>query len=114
MSLAVDSVQNAAVEVSDLDVLSDRAEDAARMLRLLGNQHRLMILCCLIGADEMPVGALVDELGISQSALSQHLARLRQDGLVTFRRDAQTLFYRVADARAARLLMTLKDIYCPD
>ena len=111
MSLTVDSVQNAAVEVSDLDVLSDRAEDAARMLRLLGNQHRLMILC---GADEMPVGALVDELGISQSALSQHLARLRQDGLVTFRRDAQTLFYRVADARAARLLMTLKDIYCPD
>lgn len=110
----MDSVDKAALGASDLEALSDRAEDAARVLRLLGNTHRLMILCCLIGADELPVGALVDKLGISQSALSQHLAKLREEGLVTYRRDAQTLLYRVADPRAAQLLTTLKDLYCPD
>lgn len=114
MSFVMEPVESAAFGADDLEALSDRAEDAARMLRLLGNTHRLMILCCLIGADELPVGALVDRLGISQSALSQHLAKLREDGLVTFRRDGQTLHYRVVDPRAARLLMTLKNLYCPD
>jgi len=52
-------------------------------------------------------------VGLSQSALSQHLARMREEGLVATRRDAQTIFYRIADDNAKRLLMLLKDIYCP-
>jgi DNA-binding transcriptional ArsR family regulator len=61
----------------------------------------------------MTVSALADAVDLGQSALSQHLARLRDDGLVAFRREAQTLHYRVADPRAVRLLTTLKQIFCP-
>jgi DNA-binding transcriptional ArsR family regulator len=61
----------------------------------------------------MSVNALADVVGLSQSALSQHLGRLRDDGLVAFRRDGQTLHYRIADGRAVRLLKTLKQIFCP-
>lgn len=62
----------------------------------------------------MSVGQLATQIGLSQSALSQHLARLREDGLVAFRREAQTIFYRVADPNAGRLLALLRDIFCPD
>lgn len=62
----------------------------------------------------MTVGALVDVVGLSQSALSQHLARLRGDGLVTFRRKAQTLYYRIANPDTARVIAVLRDIYCPE
>ena len=62
----------------------------------------------------MKVGDLVKAVGLSQSALSQHLARLRADGLVTFRRKSQTLYYRISDPRAARVLKTLKTIYCSE
>ena len=67
----------------------------------------------LVGAGEMNVGALADAVGLSQSALSQHLARLREEGLVATRREAQTIHYRLADPKAARLLALLRDIYCP-
>jgi len=90
------------------------AEEASRFLKSLANEHRLLVLCYLLTHGEMPVNALVAEVGLSQSALSQHLARLREDGLVTFRRESQTLRYRVCDDRAARLLAVLKDIFCPD
>jgi DNA-binding transcriptional ArsR family regulator len=62
----------------------------------------------------MTVSEIVDVVQLSQSALSQHLAKMRADGLVTFRRASQTLHYRVADERALRLLQVLKDIYCGD
>ncbi|WP_291839304.1 metalloregulator ArsR/SmtB family transcription factor, partial [Brevundimonas sp.] len=81
-----------------------RAGEAAQLLRALGNERRLLILCHLISAEEMSVGQLASQIGLSQSALSQHLARLREDGLVAFRREAQTIFYRVADPNAGRLL----------
>lgn len=90
------------------------AGEAARMLRTLANEQRLLILCHLIGAGEMTVSALGGELSLSQSALSQHLARLREDGIVAFRREAQTLFYRVEDGKAARILALLRDIFCPE
>lgn len=89
------------------------AEEAAGFLKALANEHRLLVLCYLLTYGEMPVNALVAEVGLSQSALSQHLARLRDDGLVTYRRESQTLFYRVCDERAERLLAVLKDIFCP-
>ena len=84
------------------------------MLKLLGNENRLLILCSLAVQGEMKVGDIVEAVGLSQSALSQHLALLRADGLVAFRRKSQTLYYRVSDPRAARILKLLKDIYCGD
>lgn len=97
-----------------LNDLTAKAAEAARMLKTLSNEHRLLILCHLIAEGELTAGQIVDRVGPSQSALSQHLARLREDGLVAFRRKGQTLFYRVADPRAARILGLLRDIYCPD
>lgn len=94
--------------------LAAKAGDAAALMKALSNEHRLLILCHLIAAGELPVGALVERIGLSQSALSQHLARLRDEGLVGFRREAQTLFYRVADPRAGQVLAVLRDIFCPE
>ena len=97
---------------AELQELTAQAASAARMLKLLGNEYRLLILCFLIAHGEMKVGELVEAVGLSQSALSQHLALLREDGLISFRREAQTLYYRVCDPRAARILKLLKDVYC--
>jgi DNA-binding transcriptional ArsR family regulator len=99
---------------SQFDILAEQASAAARMLKLLGNEYRLLILCFLAAKGEMKVGGLVDAVGLSQSALSQHLGLLREDGLVAFRRESQALYYRVSDPRAARILKLLKDIYCGD
>ena len=99
--------------VSALAGLEENAGEAAQFLKLLANEHRLLILCHLVANDEMSVNALADALELSQSALSQHLARLRDDSLVSFRREAQTLHYRVASPRAIRILKTLKQIFCP-
>ncbi|MGQ7791315.1 ArsR/SmtB family transcription factor [Faunimonas sp. B44] len=96
-----------------LDPLEAKAEEAVAMLRLLANEKRLLILCRLAGQGEMSVTALAEAVRLSQSALSQHLAKLRADGLVRSRRSAQTLYYRVGDPRVAKLLETLQDIYCP-
>jgi DNA-binding transcriptional ArsR family regulator len=93
--------------------LERKASEAAQLLKLLANENRLLILCRLALAREMSVNDLADAVGLSQSALSQHLAKMREDGLLTTRREAQTVFYRIADPNAARLLALLKDIYCP-
>lgn len=103
-----------ASELVGLADLEARAGEAAQLLKLLANEKRLLILCHLIAREEMTVGALVEAVGLSQSALSQHLAKLREDGLVTFRRQSQTIHYRVADPKAARVLEVLKDLFCPD
>ena len=97
-----------------LKKLAKQAGEAAQLLKLLGNEKRLLILCFLAVRGEMTVGELVIVVKLSQSALSQHLARLREDGLVVFRRTSQTLHYRVADKRALRVLQVLKEIYCGD
>ncbi len=97
-----------------LKKLAKQAGEAAQLLKLLGNEKRLLILCFLAVRGEMTVGELVVVVKLSQSALSQHLARLREDGLVAFRRTSQTLHYRVADKRALRVLQVLKEIYCGD
>ncbi|MGB3881818.1 MAG: metalloregulator ArsR/SmtB family transcription factor [Diaphorobacter nitroreducens] len=89
------------------------AARAAALLRAVGNEHRLLVLCLLIEQGEASVGTLLEQVRLSQSALSQHLARMRDDGLVTFRRDAQTLYYRIADPAAEKLVAALKDIFCP-
>lgn len=98
----------------DIAALAAKAADAARLLKVLSSEPRLLILCHLISHGELTVGALVAQVGLSQSALSQHLAKLRAEGIVSFRRDAQTLFYRVSDDRAGQILQVLRDIFCPE
>lgn len=96
----------------DVAELEASAQTAARYLRNFGNEHRLMVLCRLAAHGEMNVTALSESVGLGQSALSQHLARLREDGLVAFRREGQTLFYRLSDARTRRLLGLLNELFC--
>jgi len=103
-----------AADAAALKKLTKQAGDAAQLLKLLGNEKRLLILCFLAARGEMTVGELVSVVKLSQSALSQHLGRLRADGLVAFRRNSQTLHYRVADKRALHVLQVLKEIYCGD
>jgi len=98
---------------AQLAELRAKAGEAARMLRLLASERRLLLLCMLAAEGEMTVGRLAEALGLSQPALSQHLARLRADGLVSARRNAQSMHYRIADPRAAQLLRVLHDLYCP-
>ncbi|WP_349262452.1 metalloregulator ArsR/SmtB family transcription factor [Geminicoccus sp.] len=102
-----------AMTAPDMAGLQEKAAEAARMLRLLANENRLLLLCHLAGAGEMTVGALAETIGLSQPALSQHLAKLREDGLVETRKESQAVFYRLADPKAARLLEVLRDLYCP-
>lgn len=97
-----------------LATLEAHASSVAELLKALGNTHRLMVMCKLAEHREMNVGTLAKELGISQSALSQHLARMRAEGLVAFRRESQVLWYRIADPRCERLLATLYELYCKD
>lgn len=96
----------------DLALFEDSAARAAGLLRLLGNEKRLMILCQL-GGGELSVGQLQPLVGLSQSALSQHLALLREEGVVATRRSGQTIHYRLVDPAAARVIETLAELFCP-
>jgi len=97
----------------ELAMLQAKAAEAARLMRMLANENRLLLLCHLAAAEELGAGALAEALGLSPSAASQHLALLREDGLVATRRDAQAIFYRIADPKVARLLGVLRELYCP-
>ena len=94
--------------VSDMQT---HAADAAGLMKALGNESRLMILCVL-AEGERSVGDLNTVVPLSQSALSQQLARLRQQGLVKTRRESQTIYYSLADGPADRIINLLHDIYC--
>lgn len=96
----------------DLALFEENAARAAALLRLLGNEKRLMILCQLADG-ELSVGDIQRRITLSQSALSQHLALLREDGVVATRREGQTIFYRIADGNALKLIETLAELFCP-
>tara|TARA_R110000787_G_scaffold1731_7_gene7326 strand:- start:150 stop:593 length:444 start_codon:yes stop_codon:yes gene_type:complete len=96
----------------DYEALHQNAREAAEFLKTLGNEWRLMILCSL-GDAEKSVGTLENELGIKQSALSQHLARLRRDRLVKTRREAQTIYYSLADQNIMKIIAVLQETFCP-
>ena len=81
-------------------------------MKSLGNEKRLMILCKLMELGEMSVIPMAEAVGLSQSALSQHLARMREEEIVDFRREGQTLFYRVSDPNVNRIIITLQSIFC--
>jgi len=93
-----------------IEQLEKNVRDASAMLKAMGNPHRLVVLCRL-SEGECSVGELEPLVGLSQSALSQHLARLRRDQLVTTRRDAQTIFYSLADKKVATLIEVLCNMY---
>lgn len=97
----------------DGDAMAQRAGEAAQLLKQLANEKRLMILCALV-AGEQSVGALNSTVPLSQSALSQHLARLREAGLVSTRRDGQSIYYALAGDEAAAVLHVLHTLYCAD
>jgi DNA-binding transcriptional ArsR family regulator len=90
--------------------LEASAASAARLMKMLASEQRLILLCRLAGG-EHSVNELAHHVGLAQSAASQHLAKLRADGLVTTRRDGQTIYYRLSDPAAIRVNVTLCDIY---
>ena len=96
----------------DARALGAKAGKVANLLSVLANDRRLLIVCKLVEAGEMTVGSLAEEVGLSQSALSQHLARLRDEGVVAFRRESQTLWYRIDDPKVETLFATLHRLYC--
>jgi DNA-binding transcriptional ArsR family regulator len=96
----------------DLTKMKASAEQAAALLRSLGNERRLLILCTLIGEGESSAGELAEAVDLSPSAASQHLARMRDEGLLESRREAQSIFYRIADPNLQRFVELLKNIYC--
>lgn len=93
--------------------MEEHAAAAAAMLRLLASERRLMVLCTLIVEGEAPVGRLAQRAGLSQPAMSQHLAKLREDGLVATRRTGTTIHYRIADRRVERIMDVLQEVFCP-
>jgi ArsR family transcriptional regulator len=101
-----------AIPALDLDQFHGQATEVAGILRALANERRLMILCRLVELGEATVTSLAETVGLSQSALSQHLARMREEGIVTFRRESQTLWYRIADPRIEQLFATLHRLFC--
>ena len=91
-----------------------KAEEAARVLAALANGKRLLALCHMLEG-EKPVGQLADLVGLAPSALSQHLARMRDLRLVETRREGQTIYYRLASAEVIAIIETLYRLYCaPD
>ena len=87
---------------------------AVKLLKSLANEPRLLVLCFLAESGELSVGELVDRVDLSQSAVSQHLAKMRKAGLVTTRKESQTVFYRVSDPKANRVIELLHDLFCPE
>lgn len=94
----------------DRAALEASVQTATRLLKLLASEQRLIILCRL-GDGECSVGDLASHLGLTAAGTSQHLAKMRAEGLVATRRDAQTIYYRLADPAAERIIDLLCDLY---
>ena len=95
----------------DFDTMQRNAADAVTLLKGLANESRLMIMCVL-SEGEVSVGELNKRIELSQSALSQHLAVLRDQGLVKTRRESQTIYYRLAETPAMNVIELLHNVYC--
>ena len=103
-----------AVQSDLISRFGSHASEAVSMLKALASEPRLLVLCYLAEVGEMSVGTLTDHIGLSQSALSQHLAKLREEGLVATRKEAQAVFYRLCDPKVEQLLALLHDLFCPE
>jgi DNA-binding transcriptional ArsR family regulator len=95
----------------DFDAMQRNASDAVNLLKGLANESRLMIMCVL-SEGEVSVGQLNQRIKLSQSALSQHLAVLRDQALVQTRRESQTIYYRLSDTAAMSIIELLHNVYC--
>jgi len=98
-------------ETTTPENIQENAKQAAELLKLMSNEYRLQILCHL-GEKEMSVGQLNNLIGLSQSSLSQHLAKLRADGLVTTRRESQTIYYQIANPVTLKIIEVLYKEFC--
>lgn len=105
------ALNSAELSSQELAQLAEHASSAAQLLKQLSNPHRLMLLCTLIDG-ELSVGELNQRVPLSQSALSQHLASLRDAELVATRKDKQQVFYRLNGLEAVQVIRVLKQIYC--
>jgi ArsR family transcriptional regulator, virulence genes transcriptional regulator len=94
--------------------LEEKAGEAEHLLGLLANRRRLIILCALMQNGEMSVGDILARLDLTQSALSQHLALMREADIVVTRRESTTIFYSIRDERISKLIGAIKSILCPD
>jgi DNA-binding transcriptional ArsR family regulator len=101
-----------AIPVKDAVEMRRKAAEVSALLEAVGNERRLLILCALVETGEATVGALSAAAGLSQSATSQHLAKLREESVVAFRRDSRTIWYRIADPRVEELFASLHRIFC--
>ena len=97
----------------DIGSMQRNADAAAHLLKILAHPSRLLVLCALV-TREHTAGELEALVGLSQSAVSQHLARLRRNHLVTTRREGQCIYYALSDENARRILETMHSIYCVD
>ncbi|WP_440617348.1 ArsR/SmtB family transcription factor [Cysteiniphilum sp. 6C5] len=97
--------------MSDLIVMRENAQKAAKLLKAISHESRLMILC-LLTKGELSVGELAEYSNLSQSAFSQHLSVLRKQKLVTTRKEAQTVYYQLEDQNVKKIISTLYEIYC--
>lgn len=98
-------------DVSRIADMHTHVSEAARLLKTIGNEQRLLILCNLLEGP-LTVRALNERLDLSQSALSQHLALLRENGLVETRREAQSIHYSLPPGPVTRVMAVLQDVYC--
>lgn len=99
--------------MSELEQLQASAEQAAALLKAMSNPKRLLILCMLCGSPGISAGDLARATGLSPSATSQHLAKMREEGLIGSQRDAQRILYFIKNAAVNSLIATLKNVYCP-
>lgn len=97
---------------TDTRALERQAKDVAALMRMLASEHRLLIVCKLVEYGEASAGTLAEEVGLSASALSQHLAKLKAERIVAARRDSQTIWYRIVDRRVEELFSTLHRLFC--
>src|SRR3546814_5401681 len=96
----------------DLAAFEKKAGEVAQILKVIGNDRRLMVLCKLVEHGERTVGDLAGDVGLSQSALSQHLAKMRDEGLVAFRRESQTLRSEEHTSELQSLMRTSYAVFC--
>ncbi len=97
----------------DIEQLNDNAGEVAHLLKTMAHQERLMVLCQLMDG-ELSVSELQGNSSLGQSAFSQQLKVLRDNQLVTVRKESQQVFYALADARIKALITSLHDIFCPE
>jgi DNA-binding transcriptional ArsR family regulator len=96
----------------DVGQMAARAGEVAKLLKAIGNERRLLVLCQLVTLGEASAGTLGQATGLSQSAMSQHLAVMREEGLLGTRREGTTIFYSLADPKLNDLMATLHRLYC--